>query len=148
MPWQSHLWIGEPVHNYQEVRDAFLCAGVSKAEMPRKNDNLYTVRIDISDKIRHLPFVPDGNKYTINFVWEAESGVYFPPESELDEQSPFALVGFQITGRYEGKILDRDYADDGRPDPFVIDLDEVQMLLNEVHLWWPEAKFMIMDNFF
>jgi hypothetical protein len=149
MPWQGHLWIGEPVHNYEEVREALLRAGASKDELPEQDDELYEVNVVIDDKIKHLPCVPDDNdEYFVEFLHEGESGCPFPPQDKYEQQSPFALVGFPITMRYKGEILDREFVEGGRPDPFVINLDEVHQLLEAVHKFWPQAQLLLMDNFF
>lgn len=75
--------------------------------------------------------------------------VYLSAMTDEDEMESFA-VGFHLTDRYEGAILDADskWPDGnprGRPETFVFDPLDIVEVLKDVRKWWPQAQVFIWD---
>lgn len=56
-------------------------------------------------------------------------------------ESEMHIVGFPLTCRYHGKILDADHPG-GRPEVLAVDPKDI---LDQVHGWWPEAIILLVD---
>lgn len=54
------------------------------------------------------------------------------------------LVGVDLTSRYFPSILDAGWPH-GRPDPFVLDLERLTRIRNEVREQWPEAEIILQE---
>lgn len=138
MPWQAHLFVGVPVHNYDEVRAVFTKLGIGTA-LAVKDEDLSGVSKRASVKHRGKVF-----RVAIAFMREYEGGCEFPVG--IEEKYTDAIVGFELTSRYKGAILDAKEPN-GRPEPFVFDPNDCAAILKQVREWWPAARLMIWDNF-
>lgn len=144
MPWQGQLFVGERVATCADVRAIFTKLG-------------YTGDLsdeEIHDKIPTIQKTVElhGVEYTVSieFALETEDGSdQLPANAEPGDQTDdtYSYVGFALTSRYSPAILDRAYAH-GRVDPFVIDIEEIRIIMNQVRLWWPEAKLLMCDCFY
>jgi hypothetical protein len=61
-----------------------------------------------------------------------------------EDDSRTYAVGFHLTDRYKGSVLDAD-SPHGRESLFVFDPQDLLDLLAQVHTWWPEAKVFLWD---
>lgn len=141
MPSQGQLIIGQPVHDYTEARMIFaaLLKNIRKfvAHLPANDKQLDEVQIE-------LPITYRGQQFAavvrLEIEMEGRNGVFTPiPHSDPDT---WAFIGFYLTGRYFGKILDA-RCPDGRHEPFVFDPQEIQAILDQIRQSWPEAQAMI-----
>ncbi len=140
MPWQAHLIIGERIHTYEQAVE--IAAGLGwKVTVEELQDGEAK-----SFKIKHKGKT---KKVGIYAWFESESGAKYPsPETaDFTSKDTSAWIGFQLTSRYKGEILDAD-EEHGRPDPFEIDIEAVADILKQVRVWWPKAQFLISDMFF
>lgn len=134
MPWQAHLFVGQGVRTYSDVRLIFGKLGVEKERMDIADWAVGEIVVK-----RQLTV----GEVKIRFVFEAESGDSFP----VPRNAPInAFVGFPLTSRYKGAILDRKFPN-GRPEPFRLDLVEIQLILDQVRVWWPEAEILMYEIF-
>lgn len=138
MPWQAQLFIGVPVHDYDEARQILgkLGAFLKGYDDESLCNTAANKTVNFRGKVRQI---------TIGFSREAEGGCPFPmPKSE-----PYtdAIVGFYLTARYSPALLDEGHKH-GRPEPFCFDPLEVADLLKQVREWWPEAQAIIWDNWY
>ncbi len=146
MPWQGQLYIGQRIHNIDEAR-AVLTA------LHRAGDDRIPERDEDDDDIGELPsltrnVVHAGKPFTVQVEVHQteEGGVSFPvPASE-----PYtdALIGFELTARYRGAILDAAFTSGGRPEPFAVDVAAVADILRQVREWWPSAEVLILTMFY
>lgn len=147
MPWQAHLWIGERILNGTDARRVLATLGLDPRKVPDDPEALQDfadehlrTRVTLSCRgvTKSLP---------VHLVIEREAGASYPITSGAD-LSCFALVGVQITSRYQGTLLDAGHPG-GRPDPLVLDLDELRALRDAVRqqLPWPAAEVLMMDLF-
>jgi hypothetical protein len=140
MPWQAQLYIGVPVRNYAEIRRTFKQL---KVKVPKKlaDEDLFYDAPGLDTLVRYK-----GRFFLVSVhAMHEDEGGEFPVED--DDDSPCAIVGFPLTDRYKGAILDA-HIPHGRPEPFVFDPLECQALLKQVRAWWPEAKLMIWEQFY
>lgn len=146
MPWQAHLFIGEVVHDYVEIKEVLDKLGIDYSHI-MDNDDLFSGEA-YKKVILHIPgeLGTTGKNFTVAIqpMKESEGGTCFP----VNKSNPYtdAIVGFELTSRYDPSILDRDYKH-GRPEPFVINLNEANVLLQQVRKFWPEAQLIMWDNF-
>lgn len=124
MPWQGHLFIGQPFSTLEEGEAILKKLGIEvnqeyglfESGAPRKIEyglGTITVRIEAME--------------------ETEGG-----ETER-------AVAFNLTNRYRGAVLDAEYPH-GRDEPFIVDIDAVAYILKQVREWWPEAECLIWDR--
>lgn len=163
MPWQGHLMIGEQIRDYQQMVTVLNKLG--EIEQTTVDDHISSLiedskeQISKEDKEEILSefylcryFLKKVNKTVVykKRVFPCEIQVYYEPESGISFPSSSkdtgAFIGFKLTSRYKGSILDFDCSH-GRTDPFVIDLIGVHDILEQVRVWWPEAQFLMMDFF-
>ena len=78
---------------------------------------------------------------SVTFMHEMDGEDFPTPDPE--EMYTDAMVGFNLTERYRGAILDAEYTNGGRPEPFMFDPAELVVILDQVRLWWPEAQVAI-----
>jgi len=142
MPWQAQLFIGQRVHNWDEVRAIYKKFGHVLSE-----DDL-----ELEETQWDLPTIPfsfnwDGEQWNVHasFRREPEGGCPFPVD-KLEDYSDAAIV-FDLTSRYKGAILDGQY-EHGRPEPFEFEVEDVLHILNQVRKKWPEAKAIIWDKWY
>ena len=137
MPWQGHLFIGQPVRNYQELRDILTKLGIENDKTP--DDELFD-----GSMCKAVELELKGATYKASIVayWEQEGGARFPATSGCSD----AAVALNLTSRYRGAILDAAYTRGGRPEPFVFDPNDILELLRQVREFWPEAQALIWDH--
>lgn len=130
MPWQGHLFIGQRVHDKKEA--AAIMRKLAPASLSTKNIK----DTPIAKTIRYR-----GKKFSvkIEFLFEVEGGAVLPMKGDYTD----AMVGFALTRRYRGVILDEEYQNGGRPEPFPFDPTELTKILKQVRKWWPEAQTLI-----
>lgn len=150
MPWQAHLYIGQPVATYDEVADIYAKLGVPPATLQdplRTDDPDYFFGDDaVALGMPKRKVIYRGVAFPANptFLRESEAGDAFP--ANPGERNTFAMVAFPLTSRYRPAILDVGNTH-GRPDPFVIDLMGVDWILKQTREWWPLAEFLVCDIF-
>jgi hypothetical protein len=115
MPWQAQLFIGVPVHDYDEARQILgnLGAVLKGYDDEILGETAVSKTVNFRGKARPI---------TVAFMQESEGGCPFPvPKSE-----PYtdAIVGFDLTARYSPALLDEGHKT-GRPEPFCFDPLEV-----------------------
>jgi len=140
MPWQAQLYIGVPVRNYAEIREVLKQL---KVKIPKMSDE--DLLYEQPGLETHVKYKNKLFKIDVHPMHEDEGGSTFPVAP--DEDCPNAIVGFPLTDRYRGAILDA-HIPRGRPEPFVFDPLECQALLKQVRAWWPEARLMIWEQFY
>lgn len=138
MPWSGHLFIGQPVRDYAELR-----AVLTKLDIPceRASDDFElfdgSFGRQIALKLHDRTF----------YAWlaaELSDDFLFPAHPG---ESTGAAVALRLTNRYKGAVLDAD-AQSGRTDPFCFDPEDIAELLRQVRIFWPEAQAMIWDVHF
>ena len=135
MPWQGHLWIGEKPKSLEDVADIWKRLG--------QDVNLNQEPEDISVALEYIhidtEITVDGIEMpvTISFAteWERLGSMGEILKREMD-----MLVGFKLTSRYRGSILDK--GDKGRPEPFEVDIAKTKDILEQIRtkMNWPEAN--------
>lgn len=138
MPHQAHLFIGQPVRDYLEIREVFgkldvQTSGISDDELFEKSIGK-TVALDYGGRKLDVQ---------ISLHWELEDGNPFPVPGTVDATT--VAVAVALTGRYRGKILDGSEPH-GRPDLFCFDPEEILGLLSQVRQFWPEARVFVWDR--
>lgn len=93
-------------------------------------------------------FCGDGRFFTVSLKGRKYKA-YVSAMTDEDVMESFA-VGFHLTDRYMGAILDADskWPDGrsrGRPEVFVFDPLDIVEILVEVRQWWPQAQVFIWD---
>ena len=143
MPWQGHLWIGESVSNWEEVRAIYDKLGIDYKDIKDEWNDFF--------RNPHLPGAKRQVRYkdttfgvSITFEHEGEGGMRFPNNEVYSD----ALVGFQITSRYSPAVIDSWCGTGGRPEPFEFDPQDLVDILKQVREWWPDAKCIIWTNFY
>ena len=156
MPWQGQLVIGEKVWNYDDAAAIFKKLGCETDLTPPPGldeDEMLDFELDvfggvaIKKQITYKGVVIDVSIYLLT---GSEGGVEFPVPGNDENPKPDytdALVGFYVTSRYSGAVLDKDTSH-GRHEPFVFDPTELAELLSQVREWWPEAQAMIWTVFY
>lgn len=137
MPWQAHIFVGERVHDYDEVRAVFDKLGYKHGDID-------------DDELQEEEFSAQITAYgvqhevSVQFYQEQEGGIEFP----VSRSDPYtdALVGIKLTQRYEPGIFNSGWPH-GREEPFELDLEELGKVLAQVRKWWPDAKILMMDVF-
>jgi len=130
MPWQGHLYVGVPVADEGEALKVYEQLGIEPDP--------------------EWIFSGKGRAELVHFRGH-EITVYVAAYEEQEGGEPYPrIVGFPITGRYKGAVIDRETgeANGGRADPFVVKPADLQEVLDDVHLWWPEAEILLMDIHF
>lgn len=144
MPWQGDLFIGQPVKDANGALAIYETLGIPSPQSQQFGDTV--IEPDVFDG--------KGKAFKITFRGrELRVYVYAMQDSETCERA----VAFNLTGRYEGKVLDIDckYPEgeyrggepSGRPDPFVFDPKDLVEVLEQVRAWWPGASVFIWDRF-
>jgi len=146
MPWQAHLFIGEPIATYEQAAAILIKLGADPAQVEAKKDELdYHAPEDLGTPKRSITYRGVVHEVAPAVFVEGEAGDSFP-EQDPKAMNTFAMVCFPLTTRYSPEILDVGNPH-GRPDPFIIDMDGVADILRQVREWWPEAQFMVCDVF-
>ena len=149
MPWQGHLFIGQKVHNYDEVRAIFKTLGKTNWTLdgePYPYDDEALSNDEYDDIQQTIEYRGNKIEVAIRLRIEGEGGCDFPAEQDERDYTD-AMVGFALTRRYRGAILDAGFEHGGRPEPFVFDPLEIQAILDQVRVWWPEAQALIWTIF-
>lgn len=145
MPYQGQLFIGQKVRSRMEavkiLRELDDDPNHDWDEMERKvkdenESNLYWIPVSI-------PYKGEEIKASVGLheVWE-DNYVY------QDDEYTNALVGFSLTNRYKGSILDKDWTEYGRPEPFEFDVDDLKGIMDRVKGWWADARVLILTVFY
>ncbi len=138
MPWQGMLYIGECVRDPDDVvAIAHKIGGTVPDVAELLNEDNQVIRLVQVEYggVTHL--------CTVQHRREFEEGCPWP--SAATEKSTDAVVGFAITGRYNGGIIG---GSDPSSQPQTINVEAVLALLSDVRRWWPDAELLLWDNFF
>jgi hypothetical protein len=141
MPWQAQLFIGQPVHNGQEVIDILKGLGVETTSTRYEIDEDHEIEMTTLKKA--IIVKRKAVKVDIELYIEEEGGVRWPVDKNEDYTD--ALIGFPLTSRYVAGLLN---TKESRPEPFVFDPLEVYDILTQVRAWWPQAQAMLWDVFY
>jgi hypothetical protein len=147
MPTQAHLFVGVPVNTPADVQNVFSMYGHTSHINVQNLD--YG---DIQDLLgQHgLAISVEGKPRAISLVWDDESGVNQWSSGQTNTLTnqrgdSCALLGVTLTSRYYPAILDEGWNGGGRPEPFKLDLDRLQRIVNEVKEQWSNAEILMMD---
>lgn len=148
MPWQAHLWIGVPVANDQQARDAL--AQLGRPDLVDQVDDVVSNVADVFDNAQPPVTIPVRLEHgglvldppCVKFRREAEGGSDWPAPS--NESYTDAVIGFQITSHFAPTLLDAGHPH-GRSEPFIIDVDACQRFLAQVRKHWPQAQLLMWD---
>ena len=132
-PSQGQLLIGQPVTAYQDVRDVFASLGV---------DTTGVADYDLSGLESEHAISWRGREIEVIIAFSAGRGGGSTFPARPDDNAADALVGFDLTSKYVGAVLDQD-CPHGRPEPFVFDPLEVAGILFQVRTWWPAAQAIL-----
>lgn len=136
MPTQAQLYIGERVHDFEEIEALYEKLGVDTAAAdPEDPYTLYDCQKPVTLNYR-------GETVTLSLGFYNDNEGSFPVPK--DEAYSSALVGIALTSRYAPTLLDRGH-EHGRPDPFEVDVGALADLLEQVRDFWPEAEVLMMD---
>lgn len=148
MPWQAHIFIGKKVATYDDIRQIAKELNLS-VKIDEDVDDGSSITSDnwhdaVKKKKLVIPLVYKGKTYKFKpeFKTESEGGSTFP-NSQVDTYTD-AMVGFALTTRYAPTLLDKEFAN-GRPEPFELNLNEMQDLLSQVRKAWPTASIYMWD---
>lgn len=138
MPWQGHIYIGQKVRSYEEAR-SILANLDDDPDRDWDSMDIEALRASCFDASVHL----HGNEFhvCVGLMEEWEGG-----DPYTYDDSPDAMVGFGLTSRYKGSILDKD-CENGQTEPFEFDPSDITEILSQVRKWWPEAKAIIWTVF-
>lgn len=141
MPWQAHLYVGERVATFDDVRRVFAKLGhidpITDEDIDYKETPALKKTITLDGQTFNV---------TVEFEQESEGGSSFPSDPANGDYTD-ALIGIALTRRYSAAILDRAYEHGGRPEPFRLDLVEIHSILDQVHVWWPDAELFMFEVF-
>jgi hypothetical protein len=143
MAWQAQLYIGVKVHSLPEAKRVL--AGLGVSDFPHESKSWYYKYPEKQSKIVYKNVTYPVN---VSFQFEPEGGsVISVDEVPQEEKRSYtdAIVGFPLTARYKGEILDVD-EENGRPEPFEIDIEGCSDILSQVRKWWPEAQLLMWDR--
>lgn len=151
VPWQAHFWIGVRIYDFADMRNALLALeaapGAKLVTGPLGPNSLVATATEsqLEDSCFEIPLSYKGMPVwgTAYAVVDQKHGVEFPVPRTSDYTA--ALVGIQLTSRYEPSILDARHPH-GRPEPFEVDLDALQDLLAQVRTWWSEAQVLLLEE--
>lgn len=136
MPSQAQLYIGQRVHDFEEIEALYKKLGVDTTDVdPEDPYTLYDCEKSV--KLNY-----QGEEVTLLLGFHYDNEGSFPVPRDEDYSS--ALVGISLTSRYAPTLLDRGH-EHGRPDPFELDLGALASLLEQVRTFWPEAEVLMMD---
>ena len=148
MPWQAQIFIGQRVHSTQEAVGILRSLGVDLSvldEDPERMDDLDGWQIRFRFPSHSIAYAGQTFEVRPQYMEETEGGGPFGGRPENDYTD--AIVGFNLTSRYEGAILDH-ATENGRPEPFYIDVEGLSDILRQVREWWPEAQAMVWNVFY
>ncbi len=137
MPWQGDLFIGVEVSGEEEAIAVYEELGIPVGKV--KTSGFGQEATFMEDV-----FSGSGVEKTVTFRGKPVR-VYLYAMIDGNNSDSFA-VGFGLTGRYKGHVLDKDEPK-GRPEVFTFDPEDLCEILREVRTWWPKAGTFIWDRF-
>jgi hypothetical protein len=156
MPWQGHVWIGEIPQSAEHVVEIFKKLGATEEELgldevdwtdeQDKKEWLWDVAHHIDNVSFSIEVGEDVIPVKICFKHEAERLRSMDESFEIGQD---VIVGFPLTSRYSGAILDKD-CEKGRPEPFEIDIPLTKEVLKQIRkkFNWIEADVYMWTQWF
>ena len=156
MPWQANIWVGEQPTSIAHLRDIFKNLGIDDSKVDWQKPN-----INMTGKLKNLPTlsittnIGTIDRIIINAYFEYEAidnSSLASVFSTYQHEDFWCIVGACLTGRYNPAYIDIDSCGDrirGTPQPFPLDLDLLNTILNKVktELNWPKAQIYMFENF-
>ena len=156
MPWSSQIFVGVPFKDINDARKFLKKYNILKEEESEDSDDeeippwekleglvgLLKKEITIKNKVYKLTF----DLQYGNTDYDDDNGMII--KSKSGKQICYSvLFGANLTNRYKPAVLDTDW-ENGRSDPFILDLEMLLEIRTKVNEFLPEAEIMLMDVFY
>ena len=153
MPWSAQIFVGVPFKDISDATKFFKKNNIlvekdeasDKGELTvwqrlRNNIDYFTIEITIQERVYELIF---------NLHFGGDEDFKCPSDKSISGKkiAYSVLYGAELTGRYGSAVLDTDW-EDGRSDPFILDLEMLIEIRTQVAKFLPKAEILLMDLFY
>ncbi len=154
MPYQAEVYVGKIICSIHDIEETFKHFGkpLTKCFLDRlKNDWCLLEQEIEEEEIEPIFLKIEGKSFPIKIDTDCESGIEFLSVYNTNTKTGQKgdtnfLLGAELTSKYIPTLLDIGW-ECGMPDPFVLDLDRLQKIREEVKKQWPEAEILMMTVF-